>query len=264
MRAVVYRTAAAAAFLVPVVQIPALVWARETFLDLHPGYADDPPTISRALSEPLVGGPFHNMIILVTVLLAVAVPFIIVSYWQSASRARIGVLRRGLIRVGIGLALVSQITAVVGMNMLTVNSLGSENGLHMLGSYIFFASQVVAIAIAATLCRSLVGHAAGSWLLPSMQRFRFPMGMAVLGLTLVYLGLFIGKDHNSLFPEYAVQVVYVQCEVLVISAFMLFLATYGIDLWALGRPSEQAGLSGVKPVLAGLDRTPRTVDETER
>ncbi|MFM8745938.1 MAG: hypothetical protein ACKOED_04640 [Aestuariivirga sp.] len=235
MRVAVFRTAAVAAFLVPVVQIPMLIWAREAFLDLHPAYLADPPTISRAISEPMVGVPFHNTIVLVTVLLAVVMPFIIVSYWRSAALARIGGLRGGLIRLAIGVACVSQIAAVFGMNLLTVNTLGSNGDLHMLGSYIFFAAQAVTIAIAATLCRGLSGHTATSWLLPSMQRFRFPMGMAVLGLTLVYLGLFIGKDHNSLFSDYLVQTVYVQCEVLVISSFMLFLATYSFDLWSLGR-----------------------------
>ncbi len=228
-----------AAFLVPVLQIPALIWARETFLDLHPDYLADPPTISRAISEPLVSLPFHNMILLVTVLIAVAVPFIILSYWQSAARAPIAGFRRGLIRLGIALAGITQIAALVGLNMLTSNSLTSDNHLHMLGSYIFFAGQVVTIVIGAVLCRSLLGGSPNGWLLPSMQRFRFPMGMAVMALTLIYLALFVGKDHNSLFPQYAVQLVYVQCEVLVISSFMLFLASYGVDLWARGRLSSR-------------------------
>ena len=85
MRGLVFRTAAIAAFLVPVVQIPALIWAREAFLDLHPDYVTDPPTISRAISDPRVGEPFAGLILLITVLLCFVVPFILVSYWQSAS-----------------------------------------------------------------------------------------------------------------------------------------------------------------------------------
>ena len=146
----------------------------------------------------------------------------------------------------------SEVAALIGLNMLTTNTFSVNGDLHMLGSYIFFAAQILAIAIGAVLCRSLVNRAPDGWLMPSMQRLRFPMGMAVLALTLVYLGLFVGKDHNSLFPQYTVQLIYVQCEVLVISCFMLFLATYGVDLWALGKPQVQR-----QPTERSRERTAR-------
>jgi hypothetical protein len=154
---------------------------------------------------------------------------------------------RLIVRLGIVLAGLSQVAALFGMNMLTANRLGLSGELHMLGSYIFFAAQVLTIAIAAMLCRSLLPGGVDGWLQPSMQRLRFPMGVAVMALTLTYLGLFIGKDHNTLFPQYAVQLVYVQCEVLVISCFMLFLGTYGVDLWAMSKPRSETRLSGPLP-----------------
>jgi hypothetical protein len=247
MRAWLFRLAAIAAVMVPVVQIPALVWARETFLALNPAYLLDPPTISRAISDPRVGEPFGSLILVITLLLCFAVPFILVSYWQSASNLHHSSRARWMLRLGVMAAGLSEVAALIGLNMLTTNTFAVNGDLHMLGSYIFFAAQVLAIAIGALLCRSLVNRAPDGWLMPSMQRLRFPMGMAVLALTLVYLGLFVGKDHNSLFPQYAVQLVYVQCEVLVISCFMLFLATYGVDLWALGKPRSQTKLSRPLP-----------------
>jgi hypothetical protein len=242
-----FRLAAFSAVLVPAVQIPALVWARETFLGLNPDYLADPPTISRAISDPRVGEPFGWLVALVTGLLCFAVPIILVSYWKTASRAKMANRRRLMIRLGIVLAGLSQAAALFGLNMLTVHRLGLSGELHMLGSYIFFAAQVLAIAIAANLCRSLLPGGVDGWLQPSMQRLRFPMGLAVIALTLAYLGLFIGKDHNTVFPQYAVQLVYVQCEVLVTSCFTLFLATYGVDLWALSKPRSQTRLSGPLP-----------------
>lgn len=247
MRAWVFRLAAVAAVIVPVVLIPALVWTRETFLALNPSYVLDPPTISRAISDPRVGEPFGWLILLITVLLCFAVPLILISYWQSASKLRHSSRARWMLRLGVMAAALSEVAALVGLNILTTNTFAVDGDLHMLGSYIFFAAQVLVIAIGAMLCRSLVNRAADGWLMPSMQRLRFPMGMAVLALTLVYLGLFVGKDHNTLFPQYAVQLVYVQCEVLVLSCFMLFLATYGVDLWALGKPRSQAELPGPLP-----------------
>jgi hypothetical protein len=247
MRALVFRSAALAAILVPVLQIPALVWARETFLDLNPSYLADPPTISRAINDPRVGEPFGWLILLITLLLCFAVPVILAAYWQSASSLAIGARPRRWLRIGIVAAGVSEVAALIGLNMLTTNSFAVNDELHMLGSYIFFAAQLLAIAIGAGLCHNLLKRSRDGWLLPSMQRFRYPMGLAVLALTLIYLGLFIGKDHNTLFPQYAVQLVYVQCEVLVISAFMLFLATYGVDLWALSKRNDLHQFSGQSP-----------------
>lgn len=235
MTRIFLRFAALAALMVSLIQIPALLLVRAAFLDLHPDYLDDPPTISRAINDPLVGVPFARGIWVTSLLLAVAVPVIVVLFWRAVNAARLGARARLFWRAAILAAAAGQVAASVGMNLLADFTFRTNHDMHMLGSYVFFAAQALTILIAACLCRALAARGPVGYLLPFMQRLRFRLGMVVVGLALAYLFLFFAKDWDLPVPHYGVQVAYTQCEVAVISAFMLFLSSFSVDIWAMAR-----------------------------
>ncbi len=71
-----------------------------------------------------------------------------------------------------------------------------------------------------------------------MHRFRFLFGLAIACLTSKYGVLFVIKDWTLPVSAYAVQVAYTQCEVLVISSFVLFLVSYGVDIHHMVRQDK--------------------------
>ena len=235
------------AALVPVIEVPLVIWARHDFLFRHPDYADDPPTISRAISDPLIGAPFAMVILVITGLIALALPVIVWAYLVSISRLPAGRAVKTALYLLVVLTLACQITASFGMVLTSQYTFSIDRDLHMLGSYIFFAAQAVTILLAATLCRVLL-HVQQKHRLPEesylfrpgMHRFRFRFALAIVALAILYGVLFFVKDHTLPISAYVVQIAYTQCEVLVISAFVLFLGSYAVDTYAL----VQRGLIG--------------------
>ena len=58
---------------IPLFQIPMMFWARWSFYQRHPDYVQhSAPTISRAISDPAIGGPFAMMILAVTAVVLLA------------------------------------------------------------------------------------------------------------------------------------------------------------------------------------------------
>ncbi|WP_421693114.1 hypothetical protein [Aestuariivirga sp.] len=228
------------AALVPIIEVPLVVWARHSFLFRHPDYADDPPTISRAISDPSIGAPFATVILVITGLIALALPVIFWAYLVSISRMPAGRSFKTALYGLAFLTLACQIAASFGMVLTSQYTFSIDRDLHMLGSYIFFAAQAVTILLAATLCRVLL-HLQQKYQLPEesylfrpgMHRFRFRFALVIVALAVLYGVLFFVKDHTLPISAYVVQIAYTQCEVLVISAFVLFLGSYAVDIHAM-------------------------------
>lgn len=252
------------ALLVPVIEIPLVLWARATFLERHPDYLDDPPTISRSINDPFVGAPFADLILVITALIAMMTPVLVWSYALAISRLELSRARRATLHVLLLLFLVFQITASTGMVMTTQYTFDINHDLHMLGSYIFFAFQAMAILVAATLCRLLHGEHRRQdiddeeWQFrPAMHRFRFHFALVIVGLVVLYGILFMIKDHIPPDSAYVFQIIYTQCEVIVIGCYVLFLGTYAVDVYdmvhrgklpaRLGAPSAQPRLKSDAP-----------------
>ena len=250
------------AILVPAIEIPLVIWARNAFLARNPDYIDDPPTISRAISDPLIGGPFSGMILVITALILMALPMIIWAYSVAINRLS---LNRGATVVMQGFLvfiLVCQLAASAGMVLTTQYTFANNGDLHMLGSYIFFAFQALTILMAATLCGILLhqkqklGITGKSWpFRPNMHRFRFLFGLSSACLTIMYGVLFVIKDGTLPVSAYAVQLAYTQCEVLVISSFVLFLGSYGVDIHHIVREDK---------LYLSFSRTPTTKEAGDR
>lgn len=230
------------ALLVPVIEIPLVLWARATFLAMHPDYMDDPPTISRAINDPSVGVPFADLILVITALIMMALPVMLLSYAYAISRLNLSPARRAVMYGLLLLFLVFQLTASTGMVITTQYSFDIDHDMHMLGSYIFFAFQATTILVAATLCRMLLHHQTRAaipdheWhFRRGMHRFRFRFALLIVGLALLFGFLFFIKDYPLPVSSYAVQVLYTQAEVIVIACFVLFLGSYGLDIYHMIR-----------------------------
>ena len=233
------------ALLVPVIEIPLVLWARSSFLSMHPDYMDDPPTISRAINDPSVGLPFADLILVITTLIMMALPVMLLSYALAISRLDLSRARRGVMYGLLFLFFVFQITASTGMVITTQFSFATNHDLHMLGSYLFFAFQAITILVAATLCRLLLhqqqehGIPDHEWhFRPGMHRFRFRFALLIGALAALFGILFVIKDYPLPISPYAVQVIYTQCEVIVIAAFVLFLGSYGVDIFYMVREGK--------------------------
>lgn len=241
------------ALLVPVIEIPLVLWARATFIALHPDYLLDPPTISRSINDPLVGAPFAKLILLITALILTTLPALITAYLLAISRLSLTRVRRTVMYVMLALVLAFQITASAGMVATTHFTFSIDRAKHMLGSYVFFFFQAVTILLAASLCRMLLhqkarhGIADHDWQFrPAMHSFRFRFGMLIAGLVVVYGILFKIKDLVLPVSDYVVRVAYTQTEVIVIACFVLFLGSYSVDIYHMIRHG-QLRLGGRQP-----------------
>ena len=235
------------ALLVPGIEIPLVLWARHSFLTLHPDYMDDPPTISRAINDPLVGAPFAELILVITVLLAIVVPVLAWAYLAAIARIPASAARRAVMHVLLGVMLLCQVFASFGMVLTTQYTFATDGDLHMRGSYIFFVFQAIALLVGGNLCRMLLhqkqAHAIpdSEWhFLPVMHRFRFRFGLVIAALAILFGILFILKDYQLPVSGYLVQVIYTQSEVAVIGSFVLFIGSYAIDIHHMVRNDKLA------------------------
>jgi hypothetical protein len=225
------------AVLVPVIEIPLVLWARSTFLSLHPDYMDDPPTVSRAINDPSIGTPFAHLILLVTGLVLVVLAVIIWAYALAIWRLRLTRGERVFMYGLLILVFAFQIIASTGTVVTTLYSMDVNDNLHMMGSYFFFTFQALTVLVAAVLCRNLLvrqqerGIPEEDWQFrPFMHRFRFRFALLITALAAFYGVLFKIKDLVLPVSDYVVHVIYTQCEVVVLGCFVLFLGSYAVDI----------------------------------
>lgn len=211
--------------------------ARWWFIEAKGDTLDAPPTISRAISLEVIGELFAFWITLSGVCLFFGVLLVMTNYMRMRrvlSSPKLGT------RIALGAAPIALIflqgLASYGMHMLSIYRFPFANELHMVGSYLFFACQAVAILLYAVMNHLLLrdplalseleaaGNLRGSW----VRRRRVAGALAVLG-TLIYYGFFQAK---GIFPyeEYPwVYVAYVSLEPALISYFLVVLALAHVD-----------------------------------
>ena len=244
-------------FVVVVVNV-SIYWARSAFIAAHPDYvAHTPPTISRALSDPAIQGPFATWVALSAVLLFAGVACIVAIQLSALARVRATVPRRaGLVRAGYAAVLPLQLVACVGMVTLSQYTFPDFNRVHMVGSYMFFAAQALVVLVALLICRAVArdaGLGAGlralGVLSPGANRLRLYLGSATVLLVVVYMGLFLAKGYDLGAWNAAVYLAYVGTEPACISAFLLYMAVYNADLIVLLRRwrGPAAAPAGVSP-----------------
>lgn len=225
------------AVMVPTIEIPLVLWARSSFLGLHPDYLENPPTISRSISDPVVGPPFASMILLITALILFLVVLLFWAYLLAISRLALGRMQRLVFHGLLALTIMFQVVASAGMVTTTQVTFLIDHDIHMIGSYVFFAFQALTILLASMLCLLLFKEyqlqtiADHEWQFqPRMHLLRYRFGLVTMSLVVLYGVLFVLKDHALPISGYAVQVIYTQCEVVVIACFVLFLGSYAVDI----------------------------------
>jgi hypothetical protein len=213
--------------------------ARFDFIALHPEYvAEKPPTISRAISDPLIGEPFAFWIGLSAIVLAFGVISLGLLYIRSARV--IGTINRRaafIIIVTTFFGVASQLASSTGMIMLSRYTFFNNHDLHMIGSYMFFSGQTLLILIFGCLNLWMArrpeinGMLEGAHLLnPALTRIRAYWGPAVTAFAVVFLLLFFLKGFEFSFGNEELYLAYVLSEPAAISGYLSFLALYLIDL----------------------------------
>ncbi|MDQ7070553.1 MAG: hypothetical protein Q9M48_07425 [Rhodobacterales bacterium] len=213
--------------------------ARFRFIDTHPAYvAKQPPTISRAISDNLIGDPFAFWIAVCAVLLALGVLPIGMLY-RRASHASNGVSERvgAIVRILPPLVIASQFIAAIGMYMLSNFRFPDNGALHMIGSYLFFGFETLTVLLSSITCWHLGRNATvvsrlstDFSIAPGMSAFRWKLGILVLMMAATYILLFVIKDMNLPIDGKAVYATYVLLEPAVISGFLIYLLSFNIDL----------------------------------
>ncbi len=228
---------------VPAIVGPAVLWARATFHQLHPNA--DPSTyltISRAISDPMVGEPFAVWMTVAVVILWATTHYIL---WmliaQHPRRPTIGPTRD---RVTRGLCVVMSLAmtaSCVGMIVLSRYRLGNDDGgashhMHMFGSYLFFGAQATTILLAAVY-HSLLVPLGRTTSPPAVfpDRWRARVGYAVVVAAVLYGVVFQMKSMDLGPATRWVVSVYVEFETILIMLFLAYLACYAVDVLRFSR-----------------------------
>ena len=233
--------AAAGVLLVPAIVVPAVIWARVTFHALHPDFAlERYPTISRALSDPAVGEPFAFWVTIAAVILWVSTHYILrMLVVEHPSRAALGTWRDRLTRALFPVMSLAMTATCVGMVLLAHYRLGTDAGgyrMHMVGSYLFFASQAATILLAA-IYHSLVAraHDLEPRRVVFSDRWRARLGYLTTGAAAFYGVIFKIKSLDLGAATRAVVVLYVELETILIFVFLLYLTLYFMDVLRFSR-----------------------------
>lgn len=213
--------------------------ARWRYIALFPDrVAEDPPTISRAIEAPSIGEPFSFWVTVSGICLVYGV------YWNAFYFRRLAARStdpsgyvRGILAYGPALVVLMQASAALGMYLLSSYRFPDYHGMHMVGSYMFFLSQVFVIIGGTLMCDAVLrgygrmGPKDRAYLSGGAGlRFRRLFGIASVVLTVVYLTLFVLKGIDLGAANAGLYLAYVSVEPMVISGFLLCHGLYQIDL----------------------------------
>ncbi|SEO03162.1 hypothetical protein SAMN04490248_10196 [Salinihabitans flavidus] len=206
--------------------------ARWDFIAAHPVYsAGQPPTISRALSDPAIGEPFAFWMLLAAPLLVLGLCAILALVEMDLRRFGAGQVNLARVRALFVLIVLLQTVAAVGIVMLSHYRMPEATPRHMTGSYLFFIAQtgtVLAGGIVSGWLRALP-EGPGRLTLARMHEFRRRMAAVPLLLAALYLVLFVAKHFTFPVGNEAVYLAYVSTEPVVITAMLLYLALFAVD-----------------------------------
>ncbi len=224
--------------------------ARSIFIERHPEYVStEPPTISRAISDPVAGEPFAFWITITAIVLPFSVSIVALLYLQ-ASRilARYDPKSARFVKILIPFLVLFQLSASVGMVLLSQYRFPDHNAIHMLGSYIFFISDCFWILTASLLCLSISRTfsrrpeiTTETLLLAKPSRFRAIFGLIIIFLSISYFAIFLTKDVMLPFGSQLILHSYVYLEATLITAFMLFYTLYLFEYVEIWRQNDRRG-----------------------
>lgn len=239
--------------IVPGSAIAMMVWARWAFYQRHPDYVQhSAPTISRAISDPFIGAPFAATILAVSIVIGLALIALANGFRLAIAHVHAedaDLRRRNNTFVNIMLA--CQVVGSSGMVMCTQYTFYNNHDLHMIGSYLFFIGQILAIGMNGVLCARLTrADTGGDWPLLAVSRsasaLRVRVSKAVVVIALGYFFLFAIKKFDLPVSEYSIYYVYTLQEIVTISAFICYLMTYSLDMHSIARDFVRLRLARVR------------------
>jgi hypothetical protein len=204
-------------------------------------YLEAPPTISRALLDPAIAGPFAFAMIVSAIFLAWGVLQVAKALWQLITRTRQSfALSLALLIAGI----FCEFIAIAGMVVLSQFTGNVSQPLHDLGSYMLFFGHSIGISMLGVMIRlqlSVFGGqnvryiASSNVFLTLRKQPRRAAGIAVLG-ALFGVTYFGGKFLPDIYFFWQRTIMSV-LEVLVIFSFLGFLVAFGpfMGFWSHGR-----------------------------
>ena len=218
--------------------------ARAQYIARHPEQvAIEPPTISRAISDPLIGEAFAFWVTAAGLMLGFGVLMNILVYLRAARHLE---APTGYMRLVVGLVMPAcvllQFASGIGMHTLSSFRFPDHNATHMVGSYTFFVSQIFVVLCGVLICDAALRDRASGTRLHAlgmagarMLRARRTFGLFCFGLTAAYFTLFKLKNVEFGAWNDTVYLAYVSAEPAVITCFLLFLALFQTDIIGLRR-----------------------------
>lgn len=209
--------------------------ARIVFSWNNPDYvAVNPPTISRAISDPIVGEPFANWMLVCAPVLFVGVSCLVLAIWHEVRRA--GSAPESMyrvIRAFCATVIVLQAMASVGMVMLSQYRFPDHDEMHMTGSYLFFCSQAFVVVFGEIYSRRVwKASQAYSLLSARMVQVRKVYIWVPVFLGVTYLSLFTLKNYEFGTIDDALYQAYTITELLLISSFLGYVLSFHGDMFA--------------------------------
>lgn len=235
-------SALVASFIInPTVTILAMFWARSEAIRLHPTLsAINPPTISRAIADPRVGDIFAYWMLVVGAAQAFAFYRLALALRDTA--LTIGSPRhRAVMSVLLGLTVLAEASAVVGVIMLSQYTGSISDYLHQLGSYLMFAGNGFGIMFCGVFVwldnkqRKDRERSAADAPLPYILCFHTWFAVVVCTASIIFTFLFFAFDHLERLNHYFFHLLFVTVEVTLLALSVIYLGGFVIPMYRYER-----------------------------
>ena len=215
----------------PAIAAGAILWVHAFGLAYHlDAYETAPPTISRALLDASIAGPFAIAMIASAIFLVIAVSQVAFFLKRNMKMSGQDTTRHAALLFAV---LVCEMAAIAGMIVLSQFTGNVNSQLHNIGSYMLFFGHAAGIGLAGLMIRSILikldgkdplpDAADGNWL--ALRRFPRRAGwIAILSVLygVVYFGGKFLPDEFFFWQRTVMSVL----EVVVILSFLGFLAGF--------------------------------------
>lgn len=210
----------------PCLLIPGFLWVQWRGAVLHPEMIGVwHPTISWALNNPKISLPFGTLLVCLTPLLLTSVWMALRFKWRFSGQLGGAGAHRTFWRAYIVVIGALQLMAATGMLMLIAYPSHAHSGPHLAGSYMLFIGHAVSICLSGIYSQKLsrIDASQDGLLSPPRERRRAQASRVVVGLAFLYLLMFFAPKLSNAFDFYGFSVLAAGTEVVVLSAFLLYL-----------------------------------------
>jgi hypothetical protein len=215
----------------PGIAAGAILWVHGVGLVYHLGdYATAPPTISRALLDPGIAGPFAIAMIASAILLVIAVFQVILLLYRNIKLIGQDTAWHATLLLAV---IICEMVAIAGMVVLSQFTGNLNSKLHDIGSYMLFFGHAIGISLAGLVIRGVLiklaeqdqlpGTAVNNWL--TLRRFPRRSGWVAI-LSILYGVVYFGGKFLPDAVFFWQRTIMSVLEVLVILSFLGFLVAF--------------------------------------